>query len=93
VNCRSPLSSGKAVVTTCSHLFCVDCAQGAFSTALVCPACETSLSQPDDIVTSELNPSEDYKSSVLAGLRPEVIMDIASRGLAFWTYQVTQGEC
>lgn len=61
-----------------------------------------------------LSPSEDYKSSILAGyaiqcidpthisssnfhvlyisssLRPELIADIAARGLNFWVYQTTQ---
>ena len=37
-----------------------------------------------------LNPTDDYKTSVLSGLSPSVIMEIAGRGMAFWTYQVTQ---
>ncbi|KAI8921603.1 hypothetical protein BC831DRAFT_430120 [Entophlyctis helioformis] len=87
--CRQTLSA-RAVVTTCSHVFCVDCGTRAFSAALVCPACETSLTQRDDIVVSELCPTEDYKSSVLAGLRPEIVIEITSRALSFWTYQCTQ---
>ncbi|KAJ3056904.1 hypothetical protein HK097_003064 [Rhizophlyctis rosea] len=47
----------------------------------------------DDIVFTELNPSEDYKSSVLAGLRPELIIEIAGRALSFWVYQTTQEAC
>ncbi|KAI8809238.1 hypothetical protein BJ742DRAFT_677056 [Cladochytrium replicatum] len=94
IQCRKNLSSNsRACVTTCSHIFCVDCANQAFNSALVCPACETSLTESDDIVFTELNPSEDYKSSVLAGLRPELIMEIASRALSFWVYQTTQEAC
>ena len=37
-----------------------------------------------------LSPSEDYKTSVLSGLSPTVIMECASRGLAFHTYQTSQ---
>jgi hypothetical protein len=37
-----------------------------------------------------LNPSEDYKTSVLSGLSPSIIMDCAGRGLAFYSYQVSQ---
>lgn len=37
-----------------------------------------------------LNPSEDYKTSVLSGLSPSIIMDCASRGLAFYSYQASQ---
>ncbi|CAG8451074.1 6783_t:CDS:2 [Paraglomus brasilianum] len=65
----------------------------AFTSALVCPACETTLTENDDIVFIELNPSEDYKLSVLSGLRPDIIMEIATRALSFWTYQTTQEAC
>ncbi|PUU73384.1 hypothetical protein B9Z19DRAFT_1057872 [Tuber borchii] len=55
-----------------------------------CPACNTSLSKPDDAVIAVLNPSDDYKTSVLSGLSPSIIIEICTPGLAFWTYQVTQ---
>ncbi|KAF9081816.1 hypothetical protein BGX23_000415 [Mortierella sp. AD031] len=91
LTCRSTLSSlGKACVTTCSHIFCVGCANKAFDTALVCPACETSLTQQDDIVFVDLNPSQEYRSSILSGLRPDVIMEICTRAVSFWTYQTSQ---
>ncbi|KAI9103344.1 hypothetical protein DFS34DRAFT_608385 [Phlyctochytrium arcticum] len=91
LQCRTALPhTTRACVTTCSHIFCVECAQTAFSKALICPACDTSLNERDDIVFAELNPSEDYKSSVLAGLRPEVIIEIAGRAMSFWVYQTSQ---
>ncbi|KAI0132000.1 cyclin B1 interacting protein-like protein 1 [Xylariales sp. AK1849] len=34
--------------------------------------------------------SEDYKTSVLSGLGPNVIIECASRALSFWAYQTTQ---
>jgi hypothetical protein len=34
---------------------------------------KTSLVQPDDIGIRDLNPSEDWKSSCLAGLSPEMM--------------------
>jgi E3 ubiquitin-protein ligase CCNP1IP1 len=37
-----------------------------------------------------MNPSEAFKSSVLSGLRPEIIMDICGRALSFWIYQSGQ---
>lgn len=37
-----------------------------------------------------LNPSEDYKTSVLSGLSPAIIMECASRALAFHSYQTLQ---
>ncbi|KAK6096473.1 hypothetical protein MT418_003305 [Batrachochytrium dendrobatidis] len=68
----------------------MDCGSLAFSQAMVCPACETSLTQRDDIVVSELNPTEDYKSSVISGLRPDLIIEIVGRAISFWVYQVSQ---
>jgi hypothetical protein len=41
-------------------------------------------------VVAGLNPSEDYKTSVLSGLSPTIIMECASRGLAFHSYQTSQ---
>ncbi|XP_077170338.1 E3 ubiquitin-protein ligase CCNB1IP1 [Paroedura picta] len=88
--CRVRLS-GYAWVTACSHIFCDQHGSGEFShSPAVCPACNSALSGKLDIVRTELNPSEEYKAMVLAGLRPEIILDISSRALAFWTYQVHQ---
>ncbi|KAH7085724.1 RXT2-like protein [Paraphoma chrysanthemicola] len=91
---RTPLHD-RAVVTTCSHIFCTKCAdQTGLSRSTnaqrVCPACGASLHNPDDVVMSGLSPSEDYKTSVLSGLSPAIIMECASRGLAFHSYQTAQ---
>lgn len=56
----------------------------------MCPACQTHLPRPDDAISAILNPSEDYKTSVLSGLCPEAIMECAGRGLSFWSYQMVQ---
>lgn len=56
----------------------------------MCPACQTHLPRPDDAINTILNPSEDYKTSVLSGLCPEAIMECAGRGLSFWSYQMVQ---
>ncbi|PWN25846.1 hypothetical protein BDZ90DRAFT_233858 [Jaminaea rosea] len=91
LKCRkSLLVEGKAVATTCSHIFCVSCAETLFNGNKQCPACKTVLDQPDDVVLSSLNPSADYRTSVLAGLAPDVVVDIAARSLAFWQYQTSQ---
>ncbi|KAI3064509.1 hypothetical protein CBS147353_8679 [Aspergillus niger] len=50
----------------------------------------TVLVNPDDAVATALNPTEDYKTSVLSGLDPNRIMECAGRALLFWTYQTTQ---
>ncbi|KAI7151670.1 hypothetical protein KC349_g9369 [Hortaea werneckii] len=93
LKCRTPLSD-RAVVTTCSHIFCEPCSETLGlanpNGARVCPACETHLANPDDAVVTQLNPTEDYKTSVLSGLSPSIIMECAGRGLAFYSYQTTQ---
>ncbi|CAG1981067.1 unnamed protein product [Fusarium graminearum] len=98
LKCRRELSD-RALVTTCSHIFCVECAQRLSITGQeaerrnTCPACESQLTKPDDAVITNLNPSEDYKTSVLSGLSPNVIMECAGRALSFWAYQTTQNIC
>ncbi|RDL29719.1 Cyclin [Venustampulla echinocandica] len=56
----------------------------------VCPACDGQLKNPDDVVVTNLNPTEDYKTSVLSGLNPNIIMECAGRALSWWAYQATQ---
>ncbi|XP_007551441.2 E3 ubiquitin-protein ligase CCNB1IP1 [Poecilia formosa] len=88
--CRAKLS-GFAWVTSCSHVFCDQHGSGEFSRSpAICPACSTALSGKLDIVRTELSPCEEYKAMVLAGLRPDIVLDISSRALAFWSYQVHQ---
>ncbi|CAD6448664.1 3b4b70bb-6926-4e5f-8011-0c84d4c8c40c [Sclerotinia trifoliorum] len=96
LKCRKELSD-HAVVTTCSHVFCIECSnQSQLSTNTqdnrrsTCPACDMLLPNPDDVVVANLNPSEDYKTSVLSGLTPGVIVECAGRALSFWAYQTTQ---
>ncbi|KAI0173343.1 hypothetical protein GGR52DRAFT_590485 [Hypoxylon sp. FL1284] len=95
LKCRKELRD-QALVTTCSHIFCVDCAATLGLTGQrhehrnSCPACGSRLTNPDDAVISNLNPSEDYKTSVLSGLSPNVIIECASRALSFWAYQASQ---
>lgn len=95
LKCRSELSD-RALVTTCSHIFCVHCADSfgitdqSANRQTSCPACESQLPNPDDAVIATLNPSEDYKTSVLSGLSPNIIMECAGRALSFWAYQTTQ---
>ncbi|XP_020504918.1 E3 ubiquitin-protein ligase CCNB1IP1 isoform X2 [Labrus bergylta] len=88
--CRTKLS-GFAWVTACSHAFCDQHGSGEFSRSpAICPACSSALSGKLDIVRTELSPSEEYKAMVLAGLRPDIVLDISARALAFWSYQVHQ---
>ncbi|OAQ96545.1 hypothetical protein LLEC1_02347 [Akanthomyces lecanii] len=80
-----------------SHIFCLDCTnrfclsgQDRQKNGVPCPACDTQLSSPDDAVISNLKPSEAYKTSILSGLSPSIIMECAGRALSFWAYQTTQ---
>jgi E3 ubiquitin-protein ligase CCNP1IP1 len=77
-----------------SHIFCMSCSQSLGLSSgdgdRVCPACKTHLPNPDDAVATRLNPTEDYKTSVLSGLSPSIIMECATRGLSFWSYQSAQ---
>ena len=56
----------------------------------MCPACKTRLSNPDDAVITELYPTEDYKTSVLSGLDPTIIIECAARSLIFYHYHIDQ---
>ncbi|KAL7411923.1 hypothetical protein BDY24DRAFT_342323, partial [Mrakia frigida] len=68
----------------------VECAELLFGASKQCPACDTVLSEPDDVVICTLNPSNDYRTSVLSGLAPSIVMEICTRALSFWQYQITQ---
>ncbi|KAH6915440.1 hypothetical protein BKA70DRAFT_1369142 [Coprinopsis sp. MPI-PUGE-AT-0042] len=94
LTCRGTLT-GKAVV----HRVPVTCAHELFNASRLCPACETSLTEPDDVVVRNLafilqvcslNPTNDYKTSVLSGLSPSIILEICSRAISFWQYQLHQ---
>ncbi|KIO30999.1 hypothetical protein M407DRAFT_68368 [Tulasnella calospora MUT 4182] len=89
LKCRKLLTD-KAVVTTCSHIFCLNCAEKHFGSSRLCPACEVKLTENDDVVVCSLQPTNDYKTSVLSGLSPGLILEICSRAMSFWTYQVHQ---
>ncbi|KAL2070371.1 hypothetical protein VTL71DRAFT_13397 [Oculimacula yallundae] len=94
LKCRKEVTS-HAVVTTCSHVYCSDCANHLQLASVregqrpICPACDTILCNPDDAIMTNLNPTDDYKGSVLCGLSPTVIMECATRALNFWAYQTT----
>lgn len=80
----------------CSHVFCIECSDRCQLSNRhngqrpFCPACSMQLPNPDDVVVTNLNPTEDYKTSVLSGLTPNVIIECAGRALSFWAYQTTQ---
>lgn len=55
-----------------------------------CPACHSQLNNAYDAVITNLNPSEEYKTTILSGLGPNVVMECARRALGFWAYQTSQ---
>jgi E3 ubiquitin-protein ligase CCNP1IP1 len=82
-------------LTQASHIFCLPCANGmnlpnAELAYRTCPACNARLNNRDDCALTTMNPSEDYKTSILSGFGPSVIMECAARALAFYSYQATQ---
>lgn len=85
-----------SLLTSRSHVFCIDCSNKCQLSGQrdgqrpICPACDMQLTNPDDVVVANLNPTEDYKTSVLSGLSPNVIMECAGRALNFWAYQTMQ---
>lgn len=91
--CRKHLPT-QAWVTICSHAFCVEHGQKEFrkgsGNCMICPACGTELRDKFDVIQAELQPCETYRSIVLAGMKPDVIMDIAMRAMSFWSYQMEQ---
>ncbi|GAA5875945.1 hypothetical protein JCM16303_004051 [Sporobolomyces ruberrimus] len=76
-----------AVVTSCSHIFCVDCANSLLGSPASCYICQTKLEDSNELVEALLQPSDTWKTTILAGLSPPIVIDIASRALSFWTYQ------
>lgn len=84
------------LLTAQSHILCLPCAEKTGLSAPTndgvrqCPACGMRLMNQDDAVITQLDPSEDYKTSVLSGLTPTIIMECAGRGLSFYSYQVNQ---
>ncbi|XP_015363551.1 PREDICTED: E3 ubiquitin-protein ligase CCNB1IP1-like [Diuraphis noxia] len=87
--CRKALNTF-AWVTSCSHIFCDYDGSRAFNREKKCPCCNEVLNRRLDIVQINLNPDESFKSMILCGLRPEVVMDISLRAVSFWNYQMTQ---
>eukprot|EP00056_Hartaetosiga_gracilis_P022886 m.33733 g.33733 ORF g.33733 m.33733 type:complete len:446 (+) comp9878_c1_seq2:120-1457(+) len=59
------------------------------SSSCRCPLCDAVLAGPQSVLQVESNPPEEIRSMGLVGLMPEVIMEIASRGLSFYSFQMS----
>ncbi|XP_026481674.1 E3 ubiquitin-protein ligase CCNB1IP1-like [Ctenocephalides felis] len=81
-------------MTSCSHAFCSEhglkILKGGDPNSLRCPACNTIMIEGTDIVKTNLNPTEKYKSMILAGMKPDDALEICIRSIRFWTFQNAQ---
>ncbi|VDO05623.1 unnamed protein product [Rodentolepis nana] len=87
--CRQPLLE-TAVVTICQHIFCPthgpNLESGHHRTN--CPACNSPLDRnANDFIEVDLQPSDRFKSLILAGQSPYVILDITKRAISFFQLQ------
>nr|XP_037276241.1 E3 ubiquitin-protein ligase CCNB1IP1-like [Rhipicephalus microplus] len=91
--CRKKLTT-IAWVTSCSHVFCEEDATRELADRPVCPACGVQLPGKFDLVRVEVDPPEHFRTMVLAGYSPEIIMEACTRALAFWSFQMAhQSSC
>ncbi|KAL8339199.1 hypothetical protein RB601_005913 [Gaeumannomyces tritici] len=90
--CRIDLE-GRALVTSCLHVFCLGCAQGCGLWTQEnqhigpCPACRAT---PELVSVVNLKPTDDDKAILLRGLSPAAMIDCVTSALYFWEYQMAQ---
>ncbi|KAH7823086.1 putative E3 ubiquitin-protein ligase CCNB1IP1 [Monocercomonoides exilis] len=80
-------NSTHCYITICSHMFCLDCGKAHFQKNTTCPGCDKDVRGEGEVQLVDLNPSDQFRSMSLCGLDPETIMEMAARGLAFYSYQ------
>merc|ERR1712071_431335 len=87
--CSQELGDNATVwITSCEHVFCDKCGRVVLGYLSVrCPVCQQHLSNPSDIMTTELNPPAHFKKMVLLGLSPDDCMQAAGSGIRFWQLQ------
>ncbi|XP_060179124.1 E3 ubiquitin-protein ligase CCNB1IP1 homolog isoform X4 [Lycium barbarum] len=77
---------GKAITTTCGHVFCQNDASKILSNDAACPICDQvlskSLMKPVDI-----NPGDEWINMVMAGITPQILMKSAYRSVMFYIGQ------
>ncbi|KAJ9560638.1 hypothetical protein OSB04_005798 [Centaurea solstitialis] len=77
---------GRAISTTCGHIFCNEDASKILSNDAGCPICDQvlskSLMKPVDI-----NPSEEWTNMAMAGISPQILMKSAYRSVTFYVGQ------
>eukprot|EP00741_Cyanophora_paradoxa_P004907 tig00000849_g4761.t1 len=84
--CWNPLAR-ECFSTLCGHTFCIDCGNANFGgPVMACSACNRRLGQ-SHVMLVDRNPSEEWKTMILAGLEPEIILEISKAAMACWIYQ------
>eukprot|EP00850_Spirogloea_muscicola_P007089 SM000035S13069 [mRNA] locus=s35:266626:274780:- [translate_table: standard] len=83
---------GRAIATTCGHIFCTDDASRILQ-AGTCPLCEHALSK-SNMKAVDISPSDDWinvllaaPTMIMAGIPPHSIMKSAFKGVVFWIGQ------
>lgn len=92
LKCRRMLSEA-AVVTSCSHIFCLDCSNAQFHpepTRRLCPACKTALPSAEEVYVQNLDVGFESRAVFLAGLPPALVLDMATKAIHFFVYQQSQ---
>ncbi|XWS16842.1 hypothetical protein CRYUN_Cryun33cG0015000 [Craigia yunnanensis] len=77
---------GRAISTTCGHLFCTEDTSKILSNDAACPICDQvlskSLMKPVDI-----NPNDEWINMAMAGVSPQILMKSAYRSVMFYIGQ------
>merc|ERR1719369_508121 len=89
VSCRTRLSTGPVWVTECGHIFCDPCGTNSKST-LACIYCNASLGMYSIVRKKSLSPDPKWRKMILAGLPPDVVMEICSSAIQFYQTQTTE---
>ncbi|CAK9236450.1 unnamed protein product [Sphagnum troendelagicum] len=78
---------GRAVATTCGHIFCTEDASKVLgSDDSTCPVCEEILNK-SKMKSVDLAPTDEWINMVMVGVPPQAIMKSAFKGVVFWIGQ------
>ncbi|KAJ4835791.1 E3 ubiquitin-protein ligase CCNB1IP1 [Turnera subulata] len=78
---------GRAVSTTCGHLFCTeDAGKILASNEATCPICDQVLSR-SLLMPVDINPNDEWINMVMAGISPQILMKSAYCSVMFYIGQ------
>ena len=87
-NCQTKITSGNVWLTFCSHIFCGPCGSKV-SASMTCISCTSDVSGQFKLHKKNLEPAIGWKKMVLAGLPPDMIMEICSSAIQFYYHQTS----